>query len=94
MSKRHENKVHRGGGGIHMAHKHMKRCSVSLIIIEKHIKTTLRYHFSSIQTGKSKRLKTHSVSKAVEKQAFASLWYKSCREKFSTPIKVQMGRDR
>lgn len=86
MSKRHENKVHggAGGGGVHMAHKHRKRCSISLIIIEKRIKITLRYHFSSIQTGKSKRLKTHSVSKAVEKQTLASLWYKSYREKFST----------
>ena len=53
---------------VHMANKHMKRCSKSLIIREMQIKTTMRYHFMPVRMAAIQKSTRINAGEGVEER--------------------------
>ena len=53
---------------IRMANKHIKRCSISLIIREPQIKTTMRYHLTLVRMAPIKKSTNNNAGKGAEKR--------------------------
>ena len=66
-NKKTSNPVEKWAEDIHMANKHIKRCSTLLIIREMQVKTTVRYHLTPLRVALLKSMQVTNAREDVEK---------------------------
>ena len=77
---------------IHMAKKHMKRCSISLIIREIKVKTTMRYHLMLVRIAVIQTSTNKCREGAEKRESFYTVggnakWYSHYGEQCGVSLK-------
>ena len=58
-----------------MANGHVKRCSTSLIIRGMQIRTTVRYHLTSVRMAIIKKTRNNKLNRCVEEGTLVHFWW-------------------
>ena len=60
---------------LHMANKHVKKCSTSLAVREIQIKTTMRYPFTPVRKAKIKKTRNNTWRGCGERETLLHCWW-------------------